>query len=231
MAKAGPPMDGRDLHIGDLSSGILPASAPLAIAIADHGGMALAFARETDQTQRARRDLVSSGRRRIAGEWHEAITCAPHGGCPRSSASRTIRRAVDAVKDQSAVRVFADKAAAMHPWDHINGTDPDEIAAAFAWAANARAPVLAALIELCHAHVRPRHQDGHLYLGKDPQPSWGVSGAARAGYAESRSLCFWSARDRSRPTGSPHAEGVIDDWELDRLKHDADKWSTRRRKR
>ena len=31
MGKAGPPMDGRDFHIGDLSRGILPPAAPLAI--------------------------------------------------------------------------------------------------------------------------------------------------------------------------------------------------------
>ena len=31
MAKAGPPMDGRDLHLGDFGWGILPAAAPLSI--------------------------------------------------------------------------------------------------------------------------------------------------------------------------------------------------------
>ena len=31
MGKAGPPMDGRDLHVGDFSWGVLPASAPLSI--------------------------------------------------------------------------------------------------------------------------------------------------------------------------------------------------------
>ena len=35
MAKAGPPMDGKDLHTGDLSWGILPAAAPLAIGSLD----------------------------------------------------------------------------------------------------------------------------------------------------------------------------------------------------
>ena len=30
MGKAGPPMDGKDLHIGDFAWGILPAAAPLA---------------------------------------------------------------------------------------------------------------------------------------------------------------------------------------------------------
>src|SRR5688500_16622214 len=40
MAKAGPPMEGRDLHIGDLDSGILPAAAPLAISTLTIAGMA-----------------------------------------------------------------------------------------------------------------------------------------------------------------------------------------------
>ena len=39
MGKAGPPMDGRDLHFGDLEWGILPAAAPLAISTATIGGM------------------------------------------------------------------------------------------------------------------------------------------------------------------------------------------------
>src|SRR4051812_34889595 len=46
MAKAGPPMGGRDLHFGDLEHGILPAAAPLAIGTLTIAGMAMAFARE-----------------------------------------------------------------------------------------------------------------------------------------------------------------------------------------
>ena len=46
MAKAGPPMHGKDLHVGDLASGILPAAAPLAIGSLTIAGMALAFARD-----------------------------------------------------------------------------------------------------------------------------------------------------------------------------------------
>ena len=46
MGKAGPPMDGKDLHVGDLEYGILPASAPLAIGSLTLAGMALAFQRD-----------------------------------------------------------------------------------------------------------------------------------------------------------------------------------------
>jgi hypothetical protein len=45
-AKAGPPMDGKDFHLGDLSRGILPPAAPLAIGTLTIAGMAMAFWRE-----------------------------------------------------------------------------------------------------------------------------------------------------------------------------------------
>ena len=43
MGKAGPPMDGRDLHFGDLDRGILPAAAPLGISTMTIAGMAIFF--------------------------------------------------------------------------------------------------------------------------------------------------------------------------------------------
>ena len=46
MAKAGPPMNGRDLHAGDFDRGILPAAAPLTIGTITIAGMAMGFARE-----------------------------------------------------------------------------------------------------------------------------------------------------------------------------------------
>lgn len=39
MAKAGPPLDGKDLHIGDFGWGILPPAAPLAIATLNIAGL------------------------------------------------------------------------------------------------------------------------------------------------------------------------------------------------
>jgi hypothetical protein len=46
MAKAGPPLDGKDLHIGDFSWGVLPPAAPLAISSLTVAGMAMAFKRD-----------------------------------------------------------------------------------------------------------------------------------------------------------------------------------------
>ena len=46
MGKAGPPMDGRDLHIGDLSRGVLPPAAPLSISSLNVAGIAFAMSQE-----------------------------------------------------------------------------------------------------------------------------------------------------------------------------------------
>ena len=46
MGKAGPPLDGKDLHIGDFDWGILPPAAPLTTATLTIAGMAMAFWRD-----------------------------------------------------------------------------------------------------------------------------------------------------------------------------------------
>src|SRR5262249_57802574 len=74
MAKDGPPMWGKDLHIGDAASGILPAAAPLSIGSLNIAGMALAFAREG--AGRVGLSFIGEGGSSL-GEWHEAINlCA-----------------------------------------------------------------------------------------------------------------------------------------------------------
>ena len=45
VGKAGPPMEGKDLHIGAFDRGILPPTAPLSISSLTIAGMAMAFAR------------------------------------------------------------------------------------------------------------------------------------------------------------------------------------------
>src|SRR5439155_16883026 len=74
MGKAGAPMDGKDLHIGDLDWGILPPAAPLSIATLTVAGMAMAFAR--DRSDRVAVSFIGEGGSSL-GEWHEAINlCA-----------------------------------------------------------------------------------------------------------------------------------------------------------
>jgi TPP-dependent pyruvate/acetoin dehydrogenase alpha subunit len=46
IGKAGPPMDGRDIHVADWGWGILPPTAPLGVNAVNIAGVAMAFARE-----------------------------------------------------------------------------------------------------------------------------------------------------------------------------------------
>jgi 2-oxoisovalerate dehydrogenase E1 component len=225
MAKAGPPMNGKDLHNGDMTWGILPASAPLAIGSLTLAGMALAFAREG--SGRVAISCIGEGGSSL-GEWHEAINLCAVRRLPAVFCVQNNQTALSTpVSDQSAVRVFADKAAGYGiPGITIDGTDPDDIAAAFAWAVErARAGEGATLIELVSMRMCGHaHHDDMLYLGKDPQPSWEYPPLHPQGYADPNLYAFWAARDPIATYARRlHLEGVIDDWELDRLKRDAEK--------
>src|SRR5215204_1381063 len=196
MAKAGPPMNGKDLHVGDFSRGILPASAPLAISTMTAAGMALAFARQGDG--RVALAFIGEGGSSL-GEWHEAINLCAARKAPAIFCVQNNQTALSTpVAEQSAVRVFADKAQGYGvPGITIDGTDPDEIAAAFAWAVErARDGKGPALIELvCMRMCGHAHHDDMLYLGKDPQVSWGYPALTEQGYANPDLYAYWSARD------------------------------------
>src|SRR6202023_1113793 len=74
MAKEGPPLDGKDLVIGDFDWGIFPPAAPLTIATLTMAGMAMAFWREG--SGRVAVSFIGDGGSSL-GEWHEAINlCA-----------------------------------------------------------------------------------------------------------------------------------------------------------
>jgi 2-oxoisovalerate dehydrogenase E1 component len=196
MAKAGPPMDGRDLHIGDFDWGIVPASAPLSISSLTVAGMGLAFGRAGHE--RVAVSFIGEGGSSL-GEWHEAINlCAAHR-LPVIFCLENNQTALSTpVRDNSAARVFADKAAGYGvPGLTIDGTDPDAIAAAFAWAAErARAGEGPALLELVAMRMCGHaHHDDMLYLGKDPQPSWDYAPLTPQGYADPKLYEFWRARD------------------------------------
>ena len=196
MAKAGPPMNGKDLHIGDFDNGILPASAPLAISTLTVAGMAMAFAREG--SGRVAVSFIGEGGSSL-GEWHEAINLCAARRLPAIFCVQNNQTALSTpVSDQSAVRVFADKASGYGiPGITIDGTDADEIAAAFTWAVErARAGLGPALIELvCMRMCGHAHHDDMLYLGKDPQPSWTYAPLSDQGYANPTLYAYWAARD------------------------------------
>src|SRR5206468_11638036 len=108
MGKAGPPMEGKDLHVGDLSWGILPAAAPLAISSLTIAGMAMAFAREG--SGRVAVSFIGEGGTSL-GEWHEAINlCASRRLVAIFCVDDNQTAVPTPLADQSGARVFAAKA-------------------------------------------------------------------------------------------------------------------------
>jgi 2-oxoisovalerate dehydrogenase E1 component len=220
MAKAGPPMDGKDLHVGDFGFGILPPAAPLAIGALTIAGMAMAFAR--DGSGRIGVSFIGEGGSSL-GEWHEAINLCAARHLPAIFCVQNNQTALSTpVRDQSAVRVFADKAAGYGiPGFTIDGTDPDAIAAAFTWAAErARAGLGPTLIELvCMRMCGHAHHDDMLYLGRDPQPGWDYPAVSDQGYANRELYAYWSSRDPLRLYAARlAAEGVIRAGDLEEIK-------------
>ena len=157
--------------------------------------MAMAFAQQG--SGRVALSFIGEGGSSL-GEWHEAINLCAARKAPAIFCVQNNQTALSTpVADQSAVRVFADKAQGYGiPGITIDGTDPDEIAAAFTWAVErAREGRGPALIELvCMRMCGHAHHDDMLYLGKDPQAVVELSAADRAGLRQSAS---------STPTGAP----------------------------
>ena len=225
MGKAGPPMDGRDFHIGDLGRGILPAAAPLSISTMTAAGMALGFARQA--AARVAVAFIGEGGSSL-GEWHEAINLCAARRLPAVFCVQNNQTALATpVREQSAVRVFADKAAGYGvPGITIDGTDPEAIAAAFAWAAGrARGGEGPTLIETVAMRMCGHaHHDDMLYLGKEPPQSFRYPELHPQGYADARAWAFWSGRDPlSTYAARLEAEGLIEPGELERLEREAER--------
>jgi 2-oxoisovalerate dehydrogenase E1 component len=216
MAKQGPPMEGKDLHIGDFDWGILPATAPLSISTLSIAGMALAFSRE--RSGRVAFSFIGEGGSSL-GEWHEAINLCAARHLPAVFCIENNQTALSTpVDEQSAARVFADKALGYGvPGITIDGTDPEAIAAAFTWAADrARAGNGPSLIELvCMRMCGHAHHDDMLYLGKEPQISWEYAPLSdQTAYADHDLYAYWSGKD---PVVTYAAKLVADD-----VLHDSD---------
>jgi 2-oxoisovalerate dehydrogenase E1 component len=223
MARSGPPMNGKDLHVGDFEHGVLPAAAPLGISSLTVAGLAMAFSR--DGSGRVAVSLVGEGATSL-GEWHEAINACAARKLPAIFCIENNQTALSTpVSEQSAVRAFADKAAGYGvPGITIDGNDPDAIAAAFTWAAErARGGEGPTLIELLTMRMCGHaHHDDMLYLGKDPSASWEYPPLTEQGYADPKAWAFWSARDpiplyRDRLT----EEGLLSAGEFEQWKEEA----------
>jgi 2-oxoisovalerate dehydrogenase E1 component beta subunit len=121
--------------------------------------------------------------------------------------------------------VFADKAAGYGiPGITIDGTDPDQIAAAFTWAADrARAGNGPALIELVSMRMSGHaHHDDMLFLGKEPPIGWDYPKLSSGAYADVDLYSFWTARDPITTYAKRlEAAGIIKAADVDRFKHEA----------
>ena len=224
MGKSGPPMDGRDLHVGDLGWGIVPASAPLAISTLTVAGMGLAFQRLGQP--RVGVSFIGEGGSSL-GEWHEAINLCAVRRLPVVFAIENNQTALSTpVSEQSAVRLFADKAAGYGiPGLTIDGTDPDAIAAAFTWAAErAREGKGPALIELIAMRMCGHaHHDDMLYLGKEPPVGWTYAPLTAAGYADPEAYARWRERDPIATYAARlEAAGLVTAADVSRFKREAE---------
>ncbi|MGH9143677.1 MAG: thiamine pyrophosphate-dependent dehydrogenase E1 component subunit alpha, partial [Vicinamibacterales bacterium] len=220
MGKIGAPLEGKDLHIGDFANGILPPAAPLTTATLTIAGMAMAFRREG--SGRVAVSFIGEGGSSL-GEWHEAINLCAARKLPAIFCVENNQTALSTpLSDQSAVRVFADKAAGYGvPGLTVDGTDPEQIAAAFTWAAErARAGLGPTLIEtVCMRMCGHAHHDDMLYLGKDPAVSWDYAPLTEQGYADRVLYEYWAARDPiALYAARLQAEKIIAPGDLDRLK-------------
>ena len=224
-AKAGPPMDGRDLHIGDLSWGILPAAAPLGISTLTIAGLAMAFMREG--SGRVAISFIGDGGSSL-GEWHEAINLCAARRLPAVFCVENNQTALSTpIREQSAVRSFADKASGYGIGGvTVDGTDPDAIAAASTWAADrAREGHGPTLIEVVTMRMCGHaHHDDMLYLGKEPPLGWDYPPLKRdSAYADADSYEFWSQKDPITTYAARlKADGVVSARDLDAYRREAE---------
>ena len=211
-------MNGKDLHVGDWARGILPAMAPLGSPALTIAGIAMAFALE--KSDRVAVSFVGEGATSL-GEWHEAINACAARKLPAIFCVQNNQTALSTpVSEQSAVRVFADKAIGYGiPAITIDGTDPEAIAAAFAWAAERARGHGPALIELVAMRMCGHaHHDDMLYLGKEPQPSWTYPPLHESGYADRELYDFWCGRDPIATYAAKlEGEGVIGEGDLEKF--------------
>jgi 2-oxoisovalerate dehydrogenase E1 component len=224
MAKAGVPTEGKDFGYGDLDWGILLPASPLTIATLTLAGMAMAFWR--DGSKRVAVSFIGEGGSSL-GEWHEAINLCAARRLPMIFCVQNNQTALSTpVRDQSAVRVFADKAAGYGvPGLTLDGTDPEAIAGAFGWAAErARAGLGPTLVELVAMRLCGHaHHDDMLYLGRDPQTSWEIPPLLDQGYANRELYEYWAARDPiALYAARLQEEGVIQAGDVARFRREAD---------
>ncbi len=189
--RAGPPFDGRDLHVGDLKRGVLPPAAPLAIGTCTLVGMALAMKLKGEDGIAV--SFMGDGGTSL-GEWHEAINFASVQKLPMIFCVENNQIALSTqTNSQSAAKRFADKALGYGmPAKTVDGSDPVAIYEAFQWAAkNTPAMIELECMRLCgHAH-----HDDMLYLGHEPKLSFEIPNVKAGGYVDKKAYGVWRKKD------------------------------------
>jgi len=199
MGKAGKPTDGKDLHIGDFSCGILPPAAPITISTGSACGIGFAL----KGTGRVMINCIGEGGT-SAGEWHEVINFAAVQKMPMVFIVQNNQTALSTpVHEQSAAFNFAQKSIGYGMRGIIiDGTDPEEVFAAVTEAAEAcragKGPVLVEMIamRMCgHAH-----HDDMLYFGKEPDQflEYVPPEKTAGGYVDSVKYAYWYQKDPIR---------------------------------
>jgi 2-oxoisovalerate dehydrogenase E1 component len=186
VGKKGTMFDGRDLHVGALEKGVLPPTAPLIIGTQTLVGMA--YAAKLRKEDRVFLSLLGEGGSSL-GEWHEAVNFAAVQRLNMVFVIENNRWALGTrCAEQSAVPRFALKAVGYGiPGATIFGNDPDEVAAAGAWAAErARAGKGPTLLELCtYRRAGHAHHDDDRFHGEG-----GIKG-----YEDAQERALWQAAD------------------------------------
>ena len=196
IGKSGLPLNGKDLHLGDLSRGVLPAAAPLSIAACTITGVGLGIQQKNEK--RVALSFIGEGGSSL-GEWHEAINIAAAQNLPVVFCIQNNQTALSTpVNQQSKVRTFGDKAVG-YGLHHVtlDGTDPEALAAGFSWAAerarDGHGPTVIEVIamRMCgHAH-----HDDMLYLGTDPDLHFEYPQPNDRGYANKDLYEKWADKD------------------------------------
>jgi len=208
--KDGAPSFGKDLHYGASERGVLFAAAPLAIATCNAAGAAFAFKLKNEQ--RVALSFIGDGGSSL-GEWHEAINFAAVNKLPMIFCVENNQTALSTpVTQQSNARLFADKAVGygmMHL--SLDGTDPEAIAAAFAWGAQrAREGLGPVLLELISMRMCGHaHHDDMLYLGHDPAFSFELPVPSTGGYIDKAKYQHWAHRDPLKSYGEQLIEEKV----------------------
>ena len=200
MAKAGPPMDGGICTSATGSGASCRPTAPLSISTLSIAGIAMAFSREG--TRRVAVSFIGEGGSSL-GEWHEAINLCAARRLPAVFCIENNQTALStSVSEQSAARVFADKAAGYGiPGITIDGTDPDAGGCGVCVGGRPCASGLGpALIELVSMRMCGHaHHDDMLYLGKEPPSSWDYPTLSRRRVRGSPMLyAFWASKRSDR---------------------------------